>query len=296
VPDFTTTALVAGVKRRGFLSGGSGLSSGEILQYASDELRTGIPAFLKSIREEYIIASVDIAVSSALVDVPARAVGAALRTIGMLQTDGRVLSLDRIEPENADGLTGQTGTPTGYVFRGNQVELLPAPTSGTLRLTYQQRPGQLVLPSACARVTGTDDSFTLTVASVPSTMTAGVLCDLVSGTPNFVASALDLEIVAVTTTTIEFTSIIDTLFSVGDFVCLAGETCIPQVPTEVHDLLAQATAAAVADAQGSQRLDSINKKLEKLREETRLILSPRSDGSARPVVSRSRVGRSWWGW
>lgn len=295
--DNTTLGLVASIKRRGYLPEGSGLSIEDILQYATEELRSYITAFLKGIREEFIIATVDVTVTNGVVAAPARAVGAALRTIGWVLSDGRVRFLPRIEPENAGGTSGQTGEPTGYMFQGNNLLLLPAPTSGTLRLAYQQRPGQLVLPSDCGLVTAVTGAYSVTVDAIPSAIIAGTECDFVSGTANFATSALDQAVADVggSPNEIEFEQVITGLIDVGDYVCVAGETPIPQVPTEVHDLLAQAAAYKIAQATGSARMEAIKAGLTDLRAQMTLILSPRADGSARSIISHSRLGQ-WNGW
>lgn len=289
--DNTTTALVAGVKRRGFLPVGSGLEAADILEYASDELDVFIPAFLKSIREEYLVATLDLDAAGGVIAAPARAVGAAFRSIGRLMTDGKVEPLNRIEPENAGSLTGQTGDAVGYMFQGNTIILLPAPTSGTVRLAYQQRPGRLVLPEACGLISAVGGTILDSATQWPSTFTTSTPLDVVSVAPNFTAAALDLQPITVDTDEIEFDADIPSTVFVGDYLCLAGETCIPQLPTEVHALLAQATALAIANATGSQRLAAIQKKFDDVLKDTRALLSPRSDGSARVVISRSRIGR-----
>lgn len=274
------------------------MSSADLLQYATEELRSYITAFLKGIREEFIVVTLDIAVTSGTVAAPYRAVGAALRTIGWVQSDGRVRPLPRFEPENAGGYAGQTGEPQGYIFEGNNFLLLPTPSSGTLRLTYQQRPGQLVETSACALVSSFSGSGIVSLA-VPTAMQTGVAgvygpFDFVSSRPNFVALALDVPGTAASSTTITLTT--PSTLQAGDYVCFAGETCIPQVPTEVHDLLAQATAYKIAQATGSARAAAIKAGLDDLREQMTQILSPRSDGSARVIVSKSRIGRWGLGW
>lgn len=296
--DHTTTALVAGIKRRGFIPAGSGLSATDILAYATDELESYIPALLKSIREEYLIASLDIAVSSGTVVAPERAVGAALRTISWVLTDDRDRPLPRIEPENAGCFTGQHGDPVGYMFEGNNIILLPAPTSGTLRLTYQQRPGVLVLPESCARVTSLNGGggSDVTVTPAQTSWADDLLLDVVSAAPNFPALAIDATATGASTTALNFDGGQPTGLAIGDYVCLAGETCIPQIPTEVHGLLAQAAAHAIANATGSQRVATIKAKLDAVEAQTKVLLSPRSDGSARVVISRSRIGRWAAGW
>ncbi len=294
--DNTTTSLVASIKRRGFIPAGSGLSTADILAYASDELQNYIPAFLKSIREEFIVASLDLSVTSGTVAAPARAVGAALRTIGWVQADGRTRFLTRVEPENAGGFAGQTGEPAGYMFQGNNVILLPTPSSGTLRITYQQRPGVLVLPEDCGLITAFDaGAGEATLDPVHSEWTTDMEFDVVSGSANFQALGLDVQAAQADQNPFQFGDVpVGT--RVGDYVCLAGETCIPQLPTEVHALLAQSAALAIANATGSARLAAIQKKFDDTEKHLTMILSPRSDGSARPIVSNSRIGRWNMGW
>lgn len=213
--------------------------------------------------------------------------------------------LPRWEPETAGVYAGQTGEPIGYVFQGNTIQLLPAPTSGTIRLGYQQRPGKLVLTTACAQVADFDSvSEVLFLADdFPSTWVITDTFDVVHQTPNFSLGSMDLPISAITddpgvTHFTDVTLVDNTPASmvVGDWFCLAGETCIPQLPQELHALLAQQTAYVIADATGSARLGAIEKARDRLQEELTMLLSPRSDGSARPIVSRSRIGRWNMGW
>ncbi len=305
--DFTTTALIANVKRRCGASAGSGLTSADFLAYATAELRSYITSFLKGIREEFIIATVDVSAATSPIAAPVRAVGAASRTVGWLKSDGNVRFLPRIEPENAGGFASQTGEPQGFMLQGNDIYILPAQTSGTIRIAYQQRPGELVLPSACALITTVTvipgSSFIDVSAAIPSTFNVSSALtpfDAVSGSPNFVAYALDIDSVPelywVTTTRATVSDALVALMSVGDYVCLAGETCIPQVPIEVVDLLAQATAAKIAQSVGSDRYQAIKQGLTDLEAQMRLLLSPRADGNTRPIISRSRIGRFNYGW
>lgn len=290
--DFTTVGLVQKVQRRGFLPAGGALKTGDILEYATEQLRNYIPAFLKDLREEYLISTLTLAITGPVVAAPARAVGAALRTLKWKGSDGRLVPVARTEPERAGDFCLTGSCPQAYYFEGNNLVLLPAVTSGTLVLGYQQRPGQLVLPSDCAKLTALEDSFTWDVTAVPSTMAHGTVVDIVSGAvgDNFKLRAMDLVIDSVTPTTIAFTNALPTTLQAGDYVCLAEETCIPQLPIELHDLIAQAAAAAIANATGSSRKDSINAALLELRAQLTTLLTPRNDGSARVIVNRSSIG------
>lgn len=292
--DYTTVGLIANCKRRASLPSGTGLTDNDFLQVLSEQLRNYIPAFLKGIREEFIIAQLSIAVTSATVPIPERACGAALRTIAWTQSDGSLRNLARVEPERRNEY-GQTGSePRGYMFQGNNVILLPAVTSGTLVVSYQQRPGQLVLPTSCAVVTSIDDAYTLSFDSLPADFTDARVYDMLDPRPNFKLLGMDIAVNGIAGNQVTFTGTIPTGVFEGCYLCLAQETPIPQVPPEVHDLLAQAAAWEIATSTGSTRKDAIRDALKELRAQVTMLMSPRSDGSARVVVSRSRLGRRWW--
>lgn len=304
--DFTTTGLLRQTKRRGFLSNGAGLTNGSMLEAISEQLRTAIPAFLKDLREEYIIAKLSIPVTSATVPAPARAVGAALRTVKWVSNDGTEVQLPRIEPERRQDYALTDSCPQVYYFEGNNLILVPAVSSGTVVLAYQQRPGELVLPSECGKVLSKNaNNFTVTVEARPSGWTADSVYDFVSArnADNFKAYALDVNgpdfdgdflFTGNVGTFSDLPSWFDSI-NVGDYICLAEETCIPQLPMEVHDLLAQQSAWQLASDTGSTRLPAIEKALTALKEQLTTLLSPRSDGSPRVIVNRSRIGR-YGGW
>ncbi len=305
--DYTTVSLVSAIKRRGFIPAGSGTSGDDILAYATDELDVYIPSFLKGIREEYLVASLDLPVTAGVVPAPARAVGAALRTIGWLNSDGTVRFIDRIEPERAGLLAGRVGEPSFYAFQGNNLLLLPAPTSGTLRLTYQRRPGRLVFPSECCQVNGaaTKSSDPIYFGGArPQSFGASdaeantKAYDWLHPTPNFDPFAVDANSAGTYSWLASPLSVLASPFptgvALGDYLSLAGETCIPQLPPECFPLLAQATALAIANATGSARVDVIHKKFDMVEAEVRSLLSPRTTGSSRPIVSKSRIGLGRW--
>ncbi len=294
--DFTSIGLIANAKRRGAIPTGSGLTTSDLLQVLSEQLRTYIPAFLKGIREEYIIAELDIPVTSEIVPIPARACGIALRTVSWRLSDGTLgPPLPRIEPERRGDYAGISATaPCGYMFRGNNCVLLPSVTSGTLVVSYQQRPGQLVLPTDCGVIDSWVNSTTLLIAGTPpDSIAPDVICDIVSHSPNFSMLAMDVTVVSVTPSgpdTLVVLSSAPATAMEGDFLCLAGETPIPQLPYECFDLLAQAATWQIASSTGSTRANALKDALKEVRDQTTMLLSPRSDGSARVVVSRSRLG------
>lgn len=293
--DFTTTALIANIRRRAFLPAGQGLTTSDILDYATAELRSTIPAFLKNIREEFLVTSVALPVTSSTIAAPVRAVGAAFRQISWVQPGGScTFPLDRIEPFHAGQYSVVSGSnPVGFMFQGNNIVLLPPFTTGTILLSYMQRPGELIVPSSAGLITAINTGTgQVTLSAAPTTFTSTSPYDLISSNPNFVTLAID-QTASVSGNVLTFASLPSGL-GVGDYIARAGQTPIPQIPPELMDLLAQATAKTIAQAQGSERYGQIQKGLDDLKQQMADLLSPRSDGNARVILRRGGPSRSWY--
>jgi hypothetical protein len=292
--DYTSVGLIKNAKRRGFFSAAPGYTNPDWLATLTEQMRLPTLSFLKGLREEYVIAVVDLTVTSAPVDIPQRAAGAALRKVQWACGNSQFRQLSRIEPE----LQPQWGTdqpqgtePMGYMFQANQLVLVPPPSSGSIRLGYQLRPGTLVMPDAVGTITSLGPGPTqVTISATPSTFTTSKLYDFVKSTPNFQQLALDQPCSVIAANVLTFASRPASL-AVGDYVCLAGETPVPPFPTEVHDLVAQLAAAKVAQSSGSSRYKEVADGLADVKAELSQLLSPRSDGSARPIVNR--IGAGW---
>ncbi len=207
--------------------------------------------------------------------------------------DGEENPLGRIEPERRGDYGLTSDRPAVYFFRGNTLHLVPAPSSGTLRVAYQQRPGKLVLPSDCGEVTDIT-GLVVTVENIPDTFTSTAVYDLVSATPNFDAMAID-QTATVSGSTLTFDAVPSRL-AVGDFVALATQTPTPQMPYELHAVLCLQTAWSLLAGSGNARAPAVAELLKQARADVIGLLSPRNDGSMRPIVARHGVGMRRWGW
>lgn len=298
---YTTDELLRSLKLRGYLPAANGFTSSDFLFLASEEQSLYVMAFLKGIREEFEVVSLDIAVTDSTVPFPERAAGAALRTVTWLPSGGEVNAypLVRIEPELRTAYS-QTGSgPQGFYFEGNNLVLVPATTSnGTLRVSYQQRLSRLVLPAQCLQVESIDVfAQSVVVASdVLAGFTTDERYDFNSNSPNFVEVGADLELSSVDAGTKTFTFVepLPARLEVGDWLCLTGQCCIPQLPPEVHQLLAVHTAEVVLAGQGSSRLAAVQSAVAQARTDASALLSPRDDGVARPILRLNGPGMGWW--
>lgn len=295
---FTSTELLASLKRRGLIpTSANSFAASDFFKIVDDETQTYVLPILMSVREEFLVAYDDVTIVSGTSDynIPERAVGSKLREVAVADGNGGFLSLSRIELDNVSDFNAVSGATNSFYLRGNKVVLVGTPTAGTLRLYYYQRPNRVVATTAVGEITALNTVtgvLTLSMAA-PTTFTVGVTYDLVRGKSGFDTQAKDLTPTAVGASSITFAAAnLPTGLAVGDYVCLAQETPIAQVPVELHPLLAERVTATVLHALGDEKAGAAYKVAEDMEKRILKLLTQRTEGSSRYVVNRFGVGRS----
>lgn len=273
------------------------LADSDYLAIATEELQSYVWPFLVGMREEYGVADYDVSVVSgtAAYRLPPRASGDALRDVQLLSGTTYV-PLTRITPEERNQFAA-TGAVSAYLFQDNDIVLVPEPTAATtLRLKYHKRPSKLVATTAVATISSINGARLVitTTTTIPSTITASsISVDVVDNTPGFKTLAMDYTTAATTSgTTITLTTALPASVSAGDYVCLAGESPVAQIPVEAHPLLAQRAATVCQNALGDAKWQASDALCERMRKEYMALSTPRSKGSRRPLVNRNGPG---WG-
>jgi hypothetical protein len=165
------------------------------------------------------------------------------------------------------------GVP-GFYLANNQIIPVPAQSVGVIRLWFYQRPNNLVVQSAASQISAIVGT-TVTVGVVPTTFTTGTTVDFIKDQPFFECRAIDQSIVSATTTTITF-STLPTSLVVGDWVALAGQTPVPQIPVEFRPLLVQRCVVKYYEIQGYlDKMAAAQKKLEEMEKDLFAIINPR---------------------
>ncbi len=296
--DFTTTALLASIKRRGmFPSNTDTFSTTDFLAIATEELQNNIFDLLISVRhEEYGVADYDqtVVAGTATYAMPARAAGDKLRAVQIAGSDGLYRPLQRFEPEQVHQY-GASGSVEGYVFQDNSVILVPTPAAAgdTLRQKYYRRPNALVLPAAVATISSIDAGRTVitTTATIPATFAASLRMDIIDNNPGFRTLVMDALTTNTTSgTLISVTAALPASVTAGDYVCLAGESPVVQAPVELHPLLAQRSVAKILEALGDAKAKIAKDACAEMRAEAITFLGPRSDGSPKYIINRNGPG------
>lgn len=293
--DYTTTGLLESLRNRGMLpdNAGEALDDSDLLDILTDELQTSIVELLIDTNEEYLVTHEDISVTAntAAYDIPERAVGAVVRNVAWLEGSDTYTPLARIEPEN-EFEPGQEG----FKFEGDQLVLVPTPTeSGTLRVSYFRRPNDLVATTRVGTVSSVaGDVITLT-AAYPSvfslTSSTGQKYDLINGSGNFGSLEDGLTCTALSGSTVTLTGVPTTLAK-GDYVCLKGESPVPQMPVELRKVLIAKAAARALESLGDPKFQAAEALADKAQAKALGLLVPRGHGRGRVLINRHGPG---WG-
>jgi len=302
--DYTSTELLADIKRKSFVPISQiTFSDDDLLNMADEEIQTGIVPFIMSVREEYLVDYQDIPINSQIrtYDIPSRAIGAKLRDVTLLLNPSDVnqpneRSLPQIAAEDAvynNSYNNFLGV-LAFFLRDNQVVLSPNATNfggQTLRLYYFKRPNRLVPTSSCAQIVSISTN-TAVINLIPTAFGSGntisITSDIVKAKPPFKLLTMDISLtIDSTTNTVTFPANLSTYgISVGDYICLSGESPIAMLPVEVNSLLAQRVAVKLLASMGDDKNFQIaTNRLVEMEHSIRDLLSNRVEGANRKVVN-----------
>lgn len=130
---------------------------------------------------------------------------------------------------------------------------------------------------------------------VPSIFSSGELVDFLQTKPGHKIRAYDVQIPngAVSTNSILFNSSdIPPDLIVGDYICLANECIIPQIPPDLHNTLAERTCARILAAMGDQAgLQVTTDKIKEMEQWQGTLLENRVEGAPKKITARHSLLR-----
>lgn len=247
---YTTSDLLTSIERQSFApENQSTFSTSDILELADEVSKTTLLPAIISTREEYYLFSEDFSITSgvAAYAIPHRSMGLTVREVHLIDGSGNVRSLNRISVDRLNLISNSEGssTPAQFYLKGNEVVLYPSPTNSTLtlRVYYYLRPGNLVVTTEAATIATINTSTNvITVNTIPSTWVTGNTFDLIQAKGGHRHMAIDLTSTLISGTSITLPSL-PTGLAVGDYIALAGESPVVQMPPDFQPILATLTAS-----------------------------------------------------
>lgn len=253
-----STQLIALVRRLTAVPDTSSLGStdAELLLHLDEALVSYLLPRLNNLRENFNVLRERVT-AAARTRLPARAAFNKLNDIYFV-VGGDRHRLAYIPSEDLDGYVSQAsgGVPSGYLLEGNVIVLIPEGTySGQLELAYTFTPGRLVLPASSRTISAIAGNVA-TLSSTNADWLSETRFDISSpdsgSQPNVWHAAAALVGTALTfTLPIDGTTFGTTPCAVGDVVTLSGESISPNLPLELHPLLARAAALQIAESLGA---------------------------------------------
>jgi len=300
--EFTSDALLRSVRRKAFMPiNDETFSDDDILEMATEELRAYCVPLLKSINEEYLVRYYDYTTATMsnnrVYALPERCTGEVLKDVQYSDSSGSFMPMTRVEPENSfrfDVGAGSSGGSSCYYLQDDNIVLNAAPNFATLRIRYFMRPSKLVkleLSTVVASYTALTRLIGVTLDLTTPFYTHLVAVpswklDIIRPRPGFRSTTIDLTTSYVTGTAplVVYTGTVptgDPIPAVNDIICLAGESCFPQIPVDMHPLLAQRTAMRMLEGKNSAGYALLAQELVASEGRLRGMLENRVEGGSR---------------
>jgi hypothetical protein len=291
----TANRLLDGLKRRITMPASQVLLlDSDILEIADDVTQSKLLPLIMSTRQDFFVTVTEIASvpGQAAYSIPYRAIGRTLRDLKIKSSGStRDVNLIALEDEHMFLFASE---PEGFYFRGDKIVLIPAPSNPSLVIQqwWLCPPGKLVKTDDAGFVTSFD-STTVTVSSVPGTITTGTVVDFIAGKSGNSTLGFDATVTNVSGNVITFgAGVIPSDLVTGDYVSVAQTTPVIQLPDECYRYLETETAIsclkAIGDAEGAAALESVA--LEEAKN-VKIMLEPRIEGESTKIINRRSLLR-----
>lgn len=315
----TTDKLVNSVKRRMMLPlDQQTFTKQDIIDVLNEEMDVSLVSFLLSNHEEYLVNHINYPITSSdqsdegnfSFKIPDRAIGNRLRRLCYVNDTGVQTQLTRVSPENLVYFQKIGYQTYSFYVENDMIKLVNKYTianATALRMYFEMTPSALVEDKYAAVIQNINTiTGQITVDQVPSNFAANTKFDFIDANSPNKLSMYDQPVINVDVQSKILTfdvSKFPSEITAGDYICAAGESIVPQIPTELHPMLAQMAAVALLESLGDQQAIQIAAaRLQKMKETTVDLIDNRVEGSNLKVnnfgsplsQSRIRYRRSYW--
>lgn len=277
----------------------------DILDIVNEELDAQVLMDLLSLHEEHLTVHIDIPRNdSGIYDIPYRAIGNKIRDVSLVTTGDYIYELSQIsigELPDHNGVTSYDAYLDRFYVESNQLKLInPTRSYKAIRVYFYIRPNVLTKVKEAGIISeiGTpnleNDTVLIRMSQSGRAFSSSSILDIVGKrTPNKI-KAYDLTPVEVNTGSAPFVifkySEIQDIYSeliVGDYVTLAEQSPVPNIPTEMHPVLAQAAAIHILEALGdTEALNNAQTRMEKLSKSVQSLVDDRVELAPKKIKPR----------
>lgn len=291
--------LIRSIKRRAMIpTNQRTFTDADFLEMINEELNDGLLPHVLQVHEEFYVTYEDQAIQSDVerYPIPYRATGNKLRDVAYVDQVGQHFELGQITVDEISDFQRLYTTTNKNVFYIQNTDIV-LPNNlyaglGFLRSYYYIRPNTLVLETETGQIQSIDRvSGTIVLDNVPDSFTNLQEMDFIAQrSPSKIISfdKTPTSVNQVTKSIVFNPSDIPSDLIIGDYICLKEETPVPQLPVELHALLAQRVAVHCLEALGdTQGLANAQRKLQEMEVNTLKLIDSRVDGAPQKINQRN---------
>jgi hypothetical protein len=169
--------------------------------------------------------------------------------------------------------------------------------SGYLRFSYYLRPNTLVLLEKVAVISAIDrNTGVIQLSQLPADFSTSLLFDFVQIKSPHKCLSIEKTATAINPTlkTITFNpQDISLNLSVGDHITKVTESAIPQIPSDMHMILAHRVATRILESMGdTEGLTNANQKLAELEQNINTLVDNRVEDSPKKITNHRAILRT----
>lgn len=286
----------------------------DILDLIDEEMTSQVLDKLTKLHGENLTISVDIPRNNnGTYTIPHRALGNKLRDVSIVQNNN-VYEMSQIgigELPDYSGYNQTTYQRDIFYVENNKVKIVNNQIGyDSIRMRYMLRPNTLTKvekAGVISAITADENAGTvvLDLSQAGKNFTSGDLYDIVGKkTPNKIRK-FDLtptdytKLTNSASITFAYSDLEDILedLEVGDYVTIAEETPVPNIPTEMHPLLAQAAAVQILESlTDTEALQNAERRLDKIVAAVQELIDDRVELAPKKIKPRngalqSQIGR-----
>lgn len=300
---YTSDEIIKSVKRRIQMPTSQvTFSEQDLLDFATEEMNLAMVPMVQKMQENYFLYTVTIPLEANKVRyaIPYRATGNKIRDVAFQPVGGNVSEMTQIQIEDLPFYNQSSNNVYSFYIANNEICLVAKDTSfnttGNLMISFYIRPNTLVPLSEVGVITTIDTTLGIvTLNEVPVLFDLSKEYDfyMVKSPHKIYTYDNKITSVDVNLKTLTFgPGKLPSGLSVGDHVSLSTECAIPQIPSDLHVVLAHRTAARCLEALGdTEGLQNANQKLAEMQQASMDLIDDRVESAPKKVINRRSLLR-----
>jgi hypothetical protein len=292
--DFTSTGLIAQIKRRALIPTSQNLfTDSDLIAMLNEELQNRVIPYILAVREDYFLTYNEYTQngSTTEIDIPKNAIGNKINQVNIYTAssdDSFFASVPRLTVSQINDYYG------GYYIQGSKIKIFPqAITSGQLRIYYYRRPSEIVATSRTAIISTVNTNTSIVCSTnLPANITTGSNIDIVSNEQPWDTIA-ERTAGTVLNATLDLTDTTD--IETGFYVASRGESPFAQIPQDTIPLLIQAVVVRMMEYMGDTNgLQAALLTYAQMESDNRNLITPRVDAQPKKISAHRRLSRYLW--